>query len=382
MRHDESIVNSPPARFSKTVNLILQGNRVGPFVEALCCVKKEKNMTERIRVQVDFGGERVWVATLPDSKISEVALGAAAQLEKLTGVTVGNISSMRLSLRGALLDPDEPAGFWLRDQELLFLAHPGTTSNNNNSNNNATSSGPSKVSSSLSSTKSSPPPSSAPSAPPSPQGLLIGHEAPPNPRLDLKAISSQVLILALLGHPGSGKTALAQRFFHKESSPLPAQAATKGHTWERKIEVEGVQHKLLVVDCPHGVKEDEILKGANGFIFLYDVCDRASFATLKDRLLGLFVAQRGSDPSVPATLVANKCDEFLSGKKKREVSQQEGIALAKELSTLVKGSVALIETSAADNTNVVAAVEETFLNVLQWRACDAKNEEGGGCVAF
>jgi hypothetical protein len=54
----------------------------------------------------------------------------------------------------------------------------------------------------------------------------------------------------------------------------------------------------------------------------------------------------------------------------RVVTARETLALAQELSTLIKGSVALYEVSALQGTNVVDAFQDTFLNVLRWRAGD------------
>ena len=56
-----------------------------------------------------------------------------------------------------------------------------------------------------------------------------------------------------------------------------------------------------------------------------------------------------------------------------QVSVAESLQLARELQTLVKGSVALYEISCPLALNVGAAVHDTFATVLHWRAADPSN---------
>ena len=74
-------------------------------------------MGERVRVQVEIRGIRVWVAIEKNATLRELMSRCESIYEKQSSekVCVGS-----LSLRGALLDPDEKVGEWIQDQELLF----------------------------------------------------------------------------------------------------------------------------------------------------------------------------------------------------------------------------------------------------------------------
>ena len=74
-------------------------------------------MTDRVRVQCECSGVRVWVAAPKEASIRELMAQCAAAVEKQTG-HAAVISG--LSLRGALLDPDEKVQDWLSDQEMIF----------------------------------------------------------------------------------------------------------------------------------------------------------------------------------------------------------------------------------------------------------------------
>lgn len=79
---------------------------------------------------------------------------------------------------------------------------------------------------------------------------------------------------------------------------------------------------------------------------------------------------------MPVTIVAGKCDVAA-----RVVSVTEALQLAKELQSLIKGSVALFEVSSPQMLNVVSAVQDTFMNVLQYRALDSGNQSSSCTVS-
>ena len=150
-----------------------------------------------------------------------------------------------------------------------------------------------------------------------------------------------------------------------------AGAPVLGLSAEKKLEVEGVVHKLLLAEAAEA--KDTLLRQAHAFICVFDCSNRSSFHELQARLLGLIVASRGHDATVPVTVVASKCD------LPRQVSVAESLQLAKELQTLIKGSVALYEVCSPQGLNVATAVQDTFTNVLQWRCCDTNNQSSS-CV--
>jgi GTPase SAR1 family protein len=290
-------------------------------------------MQDKIRVQIDFGAFniRIWVACLKTDSIKSLALLAESAYHKQT--QGARVRIQTLSLRGALLDFDEVSGDWLEDQALLFaegrLEEEGSAAAGGSSNG----------------------------------GVLVHHEPPLVEGLDLNALSPQVIILACLGQKGVGKSAFVKALDGKTAG---------GSSIEKKVEVDGVVHKLVVVDSDPE-KEDAVFKTANAFLFLYDITSRESFQELQGRMLGLYVAARGHESSCPVSIISHKSD--LSAERK--VSVSESIQLAKELQSLTKSSVALFDASALNGSNVSASVQDTFLNVLQYRAIEAKKEEDG-----
>jgi GTPase SAR1 family protein len=306
-----------------------------------------------------------------------------------------NVIIEEVTLRGAILDLDETAGFWLRDQELLYaswrLAEGGRRAS-------LTPQRPSTT------PRAKPPPPTR-EAPLSPlvetetpdkraalhvndsvaSGDVVSHQIPTHLAMTLKDLAPQSLAIAVLGAKGVGKTEFVRSFMAASGNDKPATVQDLGTrpppqpVSEKKVEVDGVTHHVTVIDNDVTLVENSkkgYLAQADAFVYLFDVTDRASFDILNKEILGLMVATRGHDPAVPVTIVANKIDL-----EPRVISPSETLALASELATLIKGSVALFECSSTRGTNVLDSFQDTFLNVLYWRACSASNREPGGyCV--
>lgn len=313
----------------------------------------------------------MWVGCSADAKFESLLEQIAKQYEKVTKTE--GVKIAELSLRGALLDREEPVGFWVKDQELLYATFEKKIEE------------PKRQA-----------PTHDPSAPPAVanqpanqgqktnkkelnvstegNGVVVTHEMPTHTKYPLTELSPQAMSLCVMGSDKVGKTSFISFFIGGDKG----QENNGVKTWEKKIEVDSVVHKVLLVDTEYETiekTENGYFSGGQAFLFIFDVTNRASFDALKDKLLGLCVASRGHEPSVPVTIIANKCD----AQNERVVSSQETIALAKELSTLIKGSVGLYEASAKTGQNVVLAVQDTFLNVLMWRSCDDNNQDGGYC---
>ena len=142
------------------------------------------------------------------------------------------------------------------------------------------------------------------------------------------------------------------------------------------MSVDGVSHKLILLDCVSPNNVDRLLNTANAFLFLFDLSNRKTYQSLQSSLLGQFVASRGHESNVPVAICAHKSDLAHT----RTVSSAEAIKLAKELQSLCKGSVAVFETSVIGNTSINPPVSDSFLNVLQYRCQKASmEEEGSSC---
>ena len=91
---------------------------------------------------------------------------------------------------------------------------------------------------------------------------------------------------------------------------------------------------------------DTYMHESDCFILVYDVTSRASFDEMQDLYARLYYARAGK--LVPLVIVANKADAVTS----REVSSQEGAALAQKLS-----DCPFFEASAKTGHNVASAFE-------------------------
>jgi Ras-related protein Rab-18 len=110
-------------------------------------------------------------------------------------------------------------------------------------------------------------------------------------------------------------------------------------------------------------------RGAHGVILVYDVTKRASFDALKEIWLKE-VSMYSTRPAVIKMVVGNKVD--LSD---RDVSREEGIAFARQHSTL------FVESSAKTAVGVRETFEELVRKILQTpELCSANSRTANGSV--
>lgn len=133
---------------------------------------------------------------------------------------------------------------------------------------------------------------------------------------------------------------------------------------------------------------DQWIRDGEGFVLVYSINSRASFSRIRNfhkQILRVKESAASSPPNLPGTsvpmaasavpagpapvmLVANKIDR----NTEREVSTQEGSALAKEI------GCDFIETSAKLNTNVEKAFFDTVRQLRKLRANAAKGTARSG----
>lgn len=346
---------------------------------------------QRIRLQVELAGDtnRIWVAVFPSASIAELCGVIEQQYLKVRGKYV---TVVEVTLRGAILDTEERVGFWLRDQELLYASWreradveggvvrtPPPAHVPQRPAVGPPKPPPPNVQASVTQTQKAPLMVAESTA----SGVVVCHQVPTHLVMTLKELAPQSLALVVIGAKGVGKSSFIRSFIDAVDATAPENAhrvlAPPEPISEKKVEVDGVHHTVTVFDTTHATVADPsrgFFSKADAFVFVFDVSNRSSFDVLSKSLLGLMVASRGHDPAVPVTILANKIDV-----QPRVVSARETLALAQELSTLIKGSVALFECSALRGTHVLDAVQDTFLNLLYWRACAESNRAPGGyCV--
>lgn len=109
---------------------------------------------------------------------------------------------------------------------------------------------------------------------------------------------------------------------------------------------------------------DQWIRDGEGFLLVYSITSRHAFEKIKafhDQILNI-----KKDSPTTVVLVGNKCD--LGDTPDREVSTEEGAALAKELDTRT-----FFETSAKTRINVDSAFEEVVRGI---QAVKRGEEEG------
>ncbi|KAM7056533.1 ras-related and estrogen-regulated growth inhibitor-like protein isoform 2-T2 [Acridotheres tristis] len=171
--------------------------------------------------------------------------------------------------------------------------------------------------------------------------------------------------VAVLGGSGAGKSALAVRFLTRRFIGEYASSAECIYT--KHLCLDGRQIHLEIYDpCSQGkLSLPEELRWADGFVIVYDISDRASFAFAKALLYSLREAHTAAckkmvEPSI--FLVGNKQDLC----HMREVGWDEGQKLAMD------NKCQFCELSAAEHYQEVVAM---FTKVLRNITSNAKVKE-------
>lgn len=176
-----------------------------------------------------------------------------------------------------------------------------------------------------------------------------------------------ILKLLLVGDSGVGKSCLLLRFVEDKFNP--SFITTIGIDFRiRTIELDGKRIKLQLWDTAGQERFRTITtayyRGATGIVMVYDVTDRRTFDNIKTWFQT--VHQHANDDT-KLVLVGNKCDE----EELRDVSREEGEALAKELGIL------FFEASAKTNENVDDLFFKLAASILKDNANYNNNGESG-----
>ena len=163
-----------------------------------------------------------------------------------------------------------------------------------------------------------------------------------------------------IGESGVGKTCILRRFV--EDKFLKNHLATIGIDFKTKnIIVDGVQVKLKIWDTAGQERfrniTNQYYKGADGIILVYDVTDRTSFEKIREWMNQ--IKQNTTEDEIGLVLLGNKCDADL-----RDVSENDGIELGKEL------GIQYFESSAMNNINISESFNYLAKQILSKRKID------------
>ena len=167
-----------------------------------------------------------------------------------------------------------------------------------------------------------------------------------------------------IGEGGVGKTCILRRFV--ENKFLKSHLATIGIDFRTKIiKVYGRNIKLKIWDTAGQERyrniTNQIFKGADGIVLVYDVNNEVSYAKIKDWIEQ--ITSNVSRDEISLVLLGNKCDI-----EERVISKEKGQEMADEL------KVKYYETSALAGTGIDEAFEGLTKEILKKK----KGENGDG----
>ncbi|KAH7817499.1 Rab, unspecified Rab-like protein [Monocercomonoides exilis] len=172
--------------------------------------------------------------------------------------------------------------------------------------------------------------------------------------------------IVLLGETNVGKSALLNRYFADEFKEVVKP--TVGLDWlDKVIETDGLKIKLQIWDTPgletHRGLIDIILKGADGFVFVYDITKKGTFKMINSwyQMVEPFI-----DAFSVSGLLGNK--EDLSNQ--RAVKATEGEKFAQ------KYSMTFSEVSAFTGANVNEFIDKLYKLILMKRRSDTAESDG------
>ncbi|XP_010543449.1 PREDICTED: ras-related protein RABC2a [Tarenaya hassleriana] len=163
--------------------------------------------------------------------------------------------------------------------------------------------------------------------------------------------------ILLIGDSGVGKSSLLVSFI---SSSVEDLAPTIGVDFKiKQLTVAGKRLKLTIWDTAGQERfrtlTSSYYRGAQGIVLVYDVTRRETFTNLSD-VWAKEIELYSTNQDCVKVLVGNKVDRESSD---REVSRDEGIALAKDLNCL------FLECSAKTRENVEQCFEQLALKIME-----------------
>ncbi|CAE5966706.1 unnamed protein product [Arabidopsis arenosa] len=162
--------------------------------------------------------------------------------------------------------------------------------------------------------------------------------------------------ILLIGDSGVGKSSLLLSFI---SSSVEDLAPTIGVDFKiKQMKVRGKRLKLTIWDTAGQEKfrtlTSSYFRGSQGIILVYDVTKRDTFMNLAD-VWAKEIELYSTNHDCIKMLVGNKVDR----ESERKVSQEEGMALAKDLKCLFH------ECSARTRENVNRCFEELAVKIME-----------------
>lgn len=173
--------------------------------------------------------------------------------------------------------------------------------------------------------------------------------------------------VVLLGGGGVGKSALTLRMV--TDNFLDDYDPTIEDNYIKAVVVDGVSVTLDILDTAgqeeFGSMQDQWIRDGTGFLLVYSVIHRPTFAKIQ-QLYDKIKRIKDDQDKVPIVIVGNKSDM----KNLRQVEEQEGIDLAKQL------GVPFFETSAKLKINIEACFFEVIREVRRQKPVDDKPQKG------
>lgn len=136
---------------------------------------------------------------------------------------------------------------------------------------------------------------------------------------------------------------------------------TKADAYRRTITLQGDEVQIDILDTAgqedYPAVRDGYLKHGDGFLLVFDLTSRESFASVRDHRENV-LRVKAEDPNLPIILIGNKSDL----RSERKISQEEAQGLAS------RWNIPYIETSAKTRENVDKAFSEIFVKIKELKA--------------
>ncbi|VCU40917.1 Bgt-4657 [Blumeria graminis f. sp. tritici] len=174
--------------------------------------------------------------------------------------------------------------------------------------------------------------------------------------------------LVVLGDGGVGKTALTIQLTLQHF--VETYDPTIEDSYRKQVVIDGQSCMLEVLDTAgqeeYTALRDQWIRDGEGFVLVYSISSRSSFTRI-NRFHNQ-IQRVNADMPVPIMLVGNKSDRVTE----REVSTQEGYALAREL------GCEFVEASAKNCINVEKAFYDVVRQLRRQRLQTSARTTAGG----
>lgn len=137
--------------------------------------------------------------------------------------------------------------------------------------------------------------------------------------------------LSVCGAGAVGKSCCTISFINPAQKLSGVYDPTIQDSYMKEVDIEGQKYFLEVIDTAgqdeYDALRDQYMRESDGFLIVYDITDRQSFAQVNDFVQHINMVKEDSTQPVPMVLVGNKYDL----KENQKISDEEARRYAKDV---------------------------------------------------